>query len=107
MSTRANIVLTDGHDKLFFYRHSDGYPEGAMPTLEKFLAWVISGKIRDNVGQAAGWLIMLGNSEYNVGVTPDTDWKVGSMEPTAGIHGDVEYIYTIDLVEKTIETEEL
>lgn len=65
MSTRANIVIKDRHDKLFFYRHSDGYPEGTLPTLNKFIDWVKSGKIRDNVSQAAGWLIILGALEYN------------------------------------------
>ena len=110
MSTRANIIIKDNSDKLFFYRHSDGYPEGTMPQLEKFMSWVKEGKIRDNVGQAAGWLIMLGNAEYESGVEPGSDgvsgWKVGAFEPTTGIHGDVEYIYTIDLESKEITVEE-
>lgn len=107
MSTRANIIIKDGEDKLFFYRHSDGYPEGTLPTLEKFLAWVKAGKIRDNVSQASGWLIIIGAMEYETRIpecekcTPD-DWKVGAYEPTTGIHGDVEYIYTIDLEKRTI-----
>ena len=33
MSTRANIILKDSYDKLYFYRHCDGYPEGVAPTL--------------------------------------------------------------------------
>lgn len=60
MSTRCNIIVKDGRDELIFYRHSDGYPEGAMPTLETFLALVKEGKVRSNVSQAAGWLILLG-----------------------------------------------
>lgn len=51
MSTRANIIVKDKHDTLWFYRHSDGYPEGTLPSLNKFLDMVKSGKIRDNVGQ--------------------------------------------------------
>ncbi len=36
MSTGANVVLTDDFgDSLGFYRHSDGYPDGVMPTHEK------------------------------------------------------------------------
>ncbi len=111
MSTRANIVIKSGDDELWFYRHSDGYPEGALPPLEKFLSWVRERKIRDNVGQAAGWLIMIGNAEYEQGKEPGNDgfsgWKVGSMEPTTGQHGDIEYLYTIDLAALSITTEEV
>ena len=125
MSTRANIIIKDGYSTLYFYRHSDGYPEGTLPTLEKFLNLVKEGKIRNNTAQAAGWLIILGAEEYKsrqveykermkngfegeqdivnkrfgdlIPAEPLNDWKVGAYEPTTGIHGDVEYIYTIDL----------
>lgn len=105
MSTRANIIVKDGSDELIFYRHSDGYPEGAMPTLEKFLDMIKSGQLRDNVGQAAGWLIILGREEYGEARLTDSlgySWKVGAIEPTTGIHGDIEFLYVIDLTKKTI-----
>lgn len=56
MSTRANVVLRDseGGECLWFYRHSDGYPEGALSSLETFINWVAQGKIRNNVEQAGG-----------------------------------------------------
>lgn len=130
MSTRANIILEDSYgDQLWFYRHSDGYPEGAMPTLKKFLRYVKENRIRDNVGQAAGWLIILGREEYNEmykeessplypkysgeprkGGSPGnggSDWKVGAIESTVGQHGDIEYLYTIDLAKKTIKTQKV
>lgn len=107
MSTRANIVIKDAHEKLWFYRHSDGYPEGTMPTLEKFLQYVKDGKIRNNVGQAAGWLIIIGHNEYETPDTPDKDWKVGAYEPTTGQHCDIEYLYTVDLQALTIEVQEV
>lgn len=108
MSTRANIKLVDGEDVLWFYRHSDGYPEGAMPTLEAFLNYIKRGVIRDNLSQSAGWLIYLGMVEYGIH-TPEegsemTSWKIGAIEPTTEQHGDIEYLYTIDLVAKTITT---
>jgi hypothetical protein len=49
MSTRSNIIIKETFsylegsekvtktDKLFFYRHSDGYPDGALPLLLKFM----------------------------------------------------------------------
>jgi len=125
MSTRANIIIKDEHEKLFFYRHSDGYPEGTMPTLELFLKWVKEGKIRNNVNQCSGWLILIGAMEYatipkhtvnedawpggRVHKTGDEksiedpdNWRCGAYEPTMGIHGDVEYVYVIDLKAKEI-----
>lgn len=110
MSTRANIIIQGSHgEKLWFYRHSDGYPEVTKKSLEVFMGWLREGKIRDNLGQAAGWLIILGHSEYNVGPTPGGEdnrpgmgWNVGAYEPTTGQHDDIEYLYTIDLVKKTL-----
>jgi len=106
MSTRANIVIKSGREKLIFYRHSDGYPEGTLPLLEKFLAEIKAGNIRDNVGQSAGWLIEYGRREMMEcfdGKTPEYyQWKVGFIEPTTCIHGDIEFLYTIDLNKKKI-----
>lgn len=108
MSTRANIVVKDKYDKLYFYRHSDGYPDGAMPVLKTFMKWLKEGRIRNNVGQASGWLIKLGSEEYKVGNEPGPlsdiyGWKAGSMEPTTCIHDDVEHVYVIDLEKKTLK----
>jgi hypothetical protein len=109
MSTRANVVIKDKYNTLWFYRHSDGYPKGTLPTLNKFLDLVKEGKIRSNASQSAGWLIVIGalesHTDFNVkspyDLSPE-DWKVGAYEPTTGQHGDIEYLYTIDLDEKTI-----
>ena len=113
MSTRANIIIKDQYDTLWFYKHSDGYPEGVMPTLKRFLSYVKTGRIRDNAQQAAGWLIAMGREEYQGSKTvaqqldpknnSGMDWKVGAYEPTTGQHGDIEWLYTIDLETKTIE----
>ena len=83
MSTRANIIIKDEYDKLWFYRHHDGYPSVTLPSLNKFLSWIKEGKIRNNVNQAAGWLILLGAEEYgNKGsFDENSDWKVGAYEP--------------------------
>jgi hypothetical protein len=112
MSTRCNIVLKDGYgQELIFYRHSDGYPEGVAKTLREFLKLVKQSRIRNNVSQAAGWLILLGAEEYGKSLenlrteAPDADlsgWKVGAYEPTLRIHFDIEYLYEIDLAKKTL-----
>jgi len=136
MSTRANIIIKESYsyndekgkeinvtNQLFFYRHSDGYPDGAMPTLNIFMEWLKSGKIRTDLQQASGWLILLGAMEYNTipsfdleppfregakqygnteTIKEPADWKVGSYEPTTEIHGDIEFLYVIELDKKTI-----
>lgn len=112
MSTRANVIIKDNYDKLYFYRHSDGYPEGTLPTLERLVGMYNSGQIRKNVPQSAGWLILIGADEYNVtlDIDPEDDfmgWKVGAYEPTTGIHGDIEYLYIIDLSKEVVSVEVL
>ena len=108
MSTRCNVVVKDKYNEIWFYRHSDGYPEGALPTLKQFMSWV-GVKIRRNVEQAAGWLILIGATEYN-NLIPEpfnNEWKVGAYEPSCGQHGDIEYLYTLDLDELTITVDNL
>lgn len=120
MSTRANIKVTDSFGReLWFYKHSDGYPEGTMPLLEQFLSKVKSGTIRDNAFQASGWLIMIGHNDFwdDIMTTYSEDdrarmlkiynWKVGSIEPTDSMHGDIEWLYIVDLETKEIEVKEI
>lgn len=102
MSTRANVLIKDQHDSLWFYRHSDGYPEGTLPTLADFMGRAKRGEIRRNVGQAAGWLIVIGQDEY-ADCNDYTPWKVGAYEPTTQQHGDIEWLYTLDLATMTID----
>lgn len=142
MSTRANVVLREHYsvykeeknapkvrtEELWFYRHSDGYPEGMLPLLNVFMDWLWRGKIINNLSQSAGWLIILGAIEYgtipqyekeksdyefarNYGdldtVKEPGDWKCGSIEPTTGQHGDIEYLYEIDLTNKELKYSEV
>ncbi len=127
MSTRANIILKDGDRQLFFYRHSDGYPEGVLPTLNKFCNWIKSGAIRNNLSQSSGWLILLGameyktvppsafvsngkskfgaNEDYDLHFENPEDWKVGAYEPTLSIHGDIDYLYTVNIYDGSLKIE--
>jgi len=134
MSTRCQIIVKDEESEQWFYRHSDGYPDGVMPILEIFLKWAKEGKIRRNVEQACGWLILLGAIEdqtllstcfpeggkksydqdrQKINNTLDcfepNDWKVGAFEicPCKEQHGDIEYLYIVDLEKLTIEQKEI
>jgi len=117
MSTRANIKIQDSYNELYFYRHSDGYPEVTFKSLKGFVNFYKDGKFRNNVSQSAGWLILWGAIEYEnksiqlgkiINNNEDyDDWKVGSYEPTTCMHGDVEYFYVIDLVESELRAYEV
>ena len=115
MSTRSNILLIQEGDEsreLWFYRHSGGYPEGAMPLIARFVKNVNAGNIRANLMQASGWLIAFGVEEFNANDRPEycnlvdgkfvptgepSGWKIGVIEPTTSQHIDIVYLYTITL----------
>lgn len=135
MSTRANVILKESYSyrakngktvnrstELIFYRHSDGYPEGVLPSITILTGWISAGKISRDLSQSAGWLIIIGAIEYgNIPgykydeedpsypdlntITPPKNWKSGSYEITTQIHGDIEYLYTVFLNDLTIKIE--
>lgn len=37
MSTRCQIKLRETENNIYIYKHSDGYPEGVIPTLKPFV----------------------------------------------------------------------
>ena len=108
--TKGRVViinwLQDNDNKLYFYRHYDGYPEGILPLLVKFMQAMIHGKLRSNVSQSAGWLVVLGYFEKNpisrLEMMHIDGWRVGSIEPTTALHGDIDYCYILNLADKAI-----
>lgn len=105
MSTRANFLIKDNYSEQWFYRHSDGYPSGVSESLKEFVSMLNDGSIRDNVSQGGSWLILIGHNEYKNNGSLDhafNKWKVGAYEVTDGQHGDIDYLYTIDLANKTV-----
>jgi hypothetical protein len=105
MGIRANIIIKRDTRFLIFRRHSDGYPEGVAPSLNQFIDWLKSGKIRDNISQAAGWLVEVGRQEQMRDHTDITSsgyaWKIGHYEPDTHLSDDIEHAYLVDLEEKT------
>ena len=99
MSTRAQVIVKDQYSEIWFYRHSDGYPEGVAPTLDKFCEMIKSKEIRNNAKQACGWLVIIGHEEYAESRKQYEfcRWKVGAYEPCAPKrHGDIEHLYEVD-----------
>lgn len=98
MSTRANVKITDGSQTIWLYRHSDGYPSATGIDVAEFCMGYVTEKMRTDPMQSAGWLIVRGNLELNKdGRSSYASWKVGHYEPTDQKHGDIEWLYTIDL----------
>ena len=101
MSTRSNILVTDGQEKLLFYKHCDGYHTG-QEILLKYMQEIKDGKLRNNVSQSAGWLIVFGylnRTKSGNGL----DWQVGDYEPTDYYGSDIEYFYICDIKKMQIQ----
>lgn len=75
MSTRANYIFKSGRKTLAtFYIHHDGYPEGAAEYFHKALIY--------------------GNGKIN---SPDIFFRANDACEISGIHGDIEYLYELDV----------
>ena len=75
MSTRANYIFKSGRKTLAtFYIHHDGYPEGAAEYFHKALIY--------------------GNGKID---SPDTFFRANDACEISGIHGDIEYLYELDV----------
>ena len=105
MSTRCQVIVKDKYDdEVWFYRHSDGYPDGVKPSLSEFLTMVKNRIIRDNSQQASGWLVLIGHQEYGSRQPGEHNWKIGAYEPCSPKkHGDIEFLYIVDLVDLTVK----
>ena len=88
MATRCNVKVTDGKDHAWYYRHWDGYPECTGKSLEHFMLWVWSGRVK-TLADVAYWLIALGaheRADEGCGKFDESDnpatWTMGYYEPT-------------------------
>ena len=80
MSTRANVIVKKGDRKLIFYRQCDGYPE--------------------NLGEDLKQCIVSDPTFTLFNIIEDCN-----LELTDSIHGDIEYLYTLDLDGLTLDYE--
>lgn len=83
MSTRCNIIIKEkNEDPIYVYHHCDGYPEGVGAELKKILS---TKYISNNLS--------VKNIEYFL-YNYDNQY-----EETDGIHGDIEYLYILTVVD--------
>ena len=112
MSTRSQIKVKGS--EIMIYKHSDGYPEGVMPTLKEIVK-TFADK-RGNEPDYALAQIMRAyarrDEEKRQAILADDEqeaWHDIYKEPRMtgwGLdciqHGDIEYLYEVDLEERTI-----
>jgi len=87
MSTRANIILEEMGNHLWLYHHCDGYPS----YLGKHLMEFMSTKHKKDYADIYDIANELFKNDDN------------GFELTQKRHGDIEYLYIINIENKTIE----
>ena len=123
MSTRSQIKVRGS--EIMIYKHSDGYPEGVLPTLtetmKRFikerghepdyaLAQIMRAFARRDEENRKEWLEEIKNNpedypEYMLESYQKqrmTGWGLDTIR-----HGDIEYMYHVDLIEGEIKVEHI
>ena len=97
MSTRANIIIREGlkleDEKVTLYYHSDGYPEWLGVVLQEVCKQLSKCKWFYCSEDIANMLVKRGVvvDDKEDGERVDDDFSI-----SAGLHGDIEFIYVID-----------
>jgi hypothetical protein len=85
MSTRANIKIIGFNAIAYLYKHNDGYPDGLGNDLKQFIAE--HGYFSNNYYPFTYKLLK----------------TYPNIQETHSIHGDISYLYEIDLTNKTFK----
>lgn len=108
MSTRSNIVIkklnkeTNELDYCQLYHHHDGYPEGVGAELQEILNEVL-GKSKEEQAEILATPLSLGNYIEILDTSYENETRTDDLNGRKlWLHGDIEYLYTIDLDKKTI-----
>ena len=119
MSTRCNVAIVAGGYKVMVYRHCDGVPTNLKYDLDRIVKWLREERIPEHPGAVASWLIFLGidgmrfrkftrNKETyeiepnrpNRFSVPDSETSPGLYRITRDIHGDIDFFYVVDTLNK-------
>ena len=101
MSTRAQIKCKNSEDNIYIYKHSDGYPKGVLPVLEKFVHDFVKERGDDEPYFLAQLIRHFAIADYKrekndhsspYGTSGFLGWGLDCKE-----HGDIEYLYEVDL----------
>lgn len=101
MSTRCQIAIKDGNGlhSIKIYKHSDGYPNGVLPTLKPFVKNFVAQRgpdIEYCLAQIVRRFAIKEYSDYN-GIEPIPAYRYVGWGIDTELHGDIEYLYVVDL----------
>ena len=104
MSTRANFLIIEKglpfeSQKVYLYRHFDGYPSSVLPTIKASLD--IAKK--SNVDRFNYQTMRAGYVASYLTIGTYIAQEIVAIEPTDQLHGDIEYLYVITLDNKKAE----
>ena len=100
MSTRCNIIIKDGAERIHLYHHHDGYPMGVGTELQDYLQRKWGESWRSYwCGTSIANDLVKGHINYPLAKEAHED---DEYEVTYGLHGDVEYVYVINCRARTI-----
>lgn len=94
MATRSNVIVKNAETKVQLYHHHDSYPEGVGRELQEEFFKSLSedvAKKNDFLSSPSKAAEML--NEFSTAY---------EIEGEIWLHGDIEYLYVIDLEEETI-----
>ena len=89
MSTRCNIIIDDGDDRIQLYRHHDGYPygeEGVLATLEQAFPYALSFFVAGDFSAAIIRAWKKDGEDIYIDGSPNK-WEM--------LHGDIEWVYVV------------
>lgn len=105
MSTRCNIIIKDGKDRITLYHHHDGYPMGVGTELQQFLEKRYGGPYGHWYADSIANRLVKGEALYPFHT--EDGKKDDEYEITFGLHGDIEYVYVINCVTKNLRCYEI
>lgn len=89
MSTRCNIIVQDENTKYTLYHHWDGYPE--------YVGLCLYDGLYEKIKKGGLYAEQVVNMLLKGKIDNDDGYEL-----TTGLHGDIEYLYIIDLTFKTL-----
>jgi hypothetical protein len=88
MSTRGVIEFTNGNERFYVYHHHDSFPKNIIPKIEKAIR---EGDKMHLDGTRIGKFVTLFLTLHNQPADGNPNYEI-----TSQIHGDAEYIYSVE-----------
>lgn len=98
MATRCNVIVEDNSGyRIFMYRHNDGYPESVLPALAPILSALRNDKDFFNRSPFQSRLERIADVKKSAAYVAAKIEEIEPFEFTTDIHGDIEWLYTLNV----------